>query len=157
MPHAAHEYASRLIWDDNTGEGTRSYAGYSRRYRILIDGKPALTGSADPVFRGDGTLHNPEDLFLASLSSCHMLSYLALCARQGVRVLAYEDDATGVLALRPDGSGTFESVTLRPRVTIEGDQHLALAEQLHDTAHEQCFVASSCSVPIRHEATVTTG
>ena len=86
MTIRAHEHAARLIWDGNTGGGTAGYAGYSRRYRVLVPGKPVLQGTADPVFRGEADRHNPEDLFLAAISACHMLSYLALCARQGVRV-----------------------------------------------------------------------
>ncbi len=150
----AHEYRARLIWDGNTGEGTATYAGYGRQYRVLIEGKPDLAGTADPVFRGEANKHNPEDLFLAAISSCHMLSYLALCARKGVRVLAYVDEAHGRMAVGADGGGKFEEVTLRPSVTIEGERNAALAQQLHATAHEQCFIANSCSVPIRHEASV---
>ncbi|HEX5437333.1 MAG TPA: OsmC family protein [Gemmatimonadaceae bacterium] len=155
--HGAHEYAARLVWDGNTGNGTSSYTGYSRRYHVRISGKPDLAGTADPAFRGEADMHNPEDLFLASLSACHMLSYLALCARHGVRVLAYEDDATGVLNVRADGGGRFESVMLRPRVIIQSEEHIALAMQLHDAAHDLCFIASSCSIPVRHEPTVQTG
>jgi organic hydroperoxide reductase OsmC/OhrA len=157
MTKGAHEYSARLVWDGNTGEGTSSYGGYERQYRVLIAGKPDLEGSADPMFRGDARKHNPEDLFVASLSSCHMLSYLALCARQGVRVLAYEDDACGTLVVNEDGGGKFEEVTLRPSVTIAGSENVALALHLHDAASDQCFVASSCSIPIRHIPTVKTG
>ncbi len=84
--------------------------------------KPDLTGSADPIFRGDAGVHNPEDLFIAALSSCHLLSYLALCARSKINVVAYEDNAIGTMVLRPDGGGKFESVTLRPKVTIARGQ-----------------------------------
>jgi organic hydroperoxide reductase OsmC/OhrA len=72
-------------------------------------------------------------------------------------VLAYEDEAHGRMVVQPNGAGKFEEVTLHPRVTIEGEKHAALAAQLHETAHEQCFIANSCSVPIRHAATVRTG
>lgn len=154
--HNRHEYASRLVWDDPHGDGTTDYASYSRRYRVQVAGKPELAGSADPMFRGEATRHNPEDLFLAALSSCHMLSYLALCARRGVRVLAYQDDAVGTMVLTADGGGHFETVTLRPRVTIEGTADTALALQLHHNAHALCFIANSCRVPIRHEAIIVT-
>ncbi|MBA2564200.1 MAG: OsmC family protein [Gemmatimonadetes bacterium] len=149
-----HEYAARLIWDGNTGEGTAGYTSYGRQYRVLVAGKPDLAGTADPAFRGEADKHNPEDLFLASLSACHMLFYLSLCARKGVRVLAYEDDVQGRMVMRADGGGKFEEVTLHPSVTIADGKSAALAAQLHDTAHELCFIANSCSVPIRHEATV---
>lgn len=150
-----HEYKAHLTWIGNKGEGTASYPAYGREYRVAIKGKPDLSGSANPMFRGDPARHDPEDLFLTAISSCHMLSYLALCARRGINVTAYEDNASGTLSLDGDG-GRFTEVTLRPHVTIaSGD--LALAEQLHHTAHEHCFIANSCSVPIRHEATVVQG
>ena len=154
MMKGAHEYSSRLIWDGNTGDGTATYAGYGRQYHITFAGKPDITGSADPAFRGDAAKLNPEDLFVASLSSCHMLSYLALCSLKGIRVVAYEDDAKGTMAVDADGSGRFIEVVLHPTVTIAESQHVALALDLHDLAHDQCFIANSCSIPIRHKPIV---
>jgi organic hydroperoxide reductase OsmC/OhrA len=149
----SHEYQAHILWDGNLGDGTSSYTAYGRQYRVVIAGKPELAGSANPVFRGEPGKHDPEDLFLAAIASCHMLSYLALCARAGIRVTSYEDRATGTLVLDASGGGRFEEVTLRPMVTI-ADGDAAHAAQLHQTAHEQCFIANSCSVPIRHEATI---
>lgn len=154
MMKGAHEYSSRLIWDGNSGEGTASYAGYGRQYHIDIEGKPNIAGSADPAFRGDAAKLNPEDLFVASLSSCHMLSYLALCSLKGVRVVAYEDDAKGTTTVDADGGGRFVEVVLYPKVTIADRERVALALELHDLAHSQCFIANSCSIPIRHSPTV---
>jgi organic hydroperoxide reductase OsmC/OhrA len=146
-----HEYRSRLTW---SGHATTDYATYDRNYRIVTEGKPEIAGSADAMFKGDKSRVNPEDLFVAAISSCHLLSYLALCARNHIDVASYEDDAVGTLALNPDWSGKFEEVVLRPRVTIaSGDLELAI--KLHETAHHQCFIASSCSCPIRNEPTVT--
>jgi organic hydroperoxide reductase OsmC/OhrA len=147
----AHDYKAHLIWDGNLGDGTSTYTGYGRKYRLQIEGKPDLTGSADPIFRGDANVYNPEDLFVAALSSCHLLSYLALCARSKINVVAYEDNASGTLLLRPDGGGRFESVTLRPVVTIApgGDEKRAL--ELHETAQDLCFIAASVSIPVLHE------
>jgi len=156
MTARALDYAARVIWDGNTGEGTRSYTSYDRRYRALVAGKPDLAGSADPAFRGDADAYNPEDLFLTSVSACHMLLYLSLCARKGVRVLAYEDDAQGRLVLDASGGGRFEEITLRPHVTIDDEAKAALAAELHDTAHELCFIANSCSARIRHRPTIQT-
>ena len=151
----SHDYRSRLVWEGNRGDGTSSYAAYGRQYRLGIAGKPDLRGSANPAFRGDAEMHDPEDLFLAAIAACHMLSYLALCARGGIRVVGYEDEPHGTLVLDGAGGGRFEQVTLRPVVTIaSGDAERAA--QLHHTAHEQCFIANSCSVPIRHEATIRT-
>lgn len=151
---SVHEYAAAVTWEGNTGEGTASYASYSRRWRVSVAGKHDLVGTADPAFRGEPDKHNPEDLFLAAISACHMLFYLSLCAREGIKVLAYEDDARGTLQLGADGGGQFEEITLHPNVTIEGEENTAQAFRLHDTAHRLCFIANSCSVPIRHEATV---
>src|SRR5947207_15981259 len=81
MPGKVHEYASRLVWEGNKGDGTSSYSTYGRQYRIHIGGKPDIVGSADKSFLGDPEKHDPENLFLAALSSCHLLSYLALCAK----------------------------------------------------------------------------
>lgn len=158
----AHRYEAALTWTGNEGTGTSDYRSYGRSYTVSIAGKPELRGSADPTFRGDAALHNPEDLFLAAIAGCHMLSYLSLCARRGVRVLAYEDKATGVLTLE-GGGGRFTEVELNPVVTVAGGgtgeaggADLELAERLHETAHEQCFIASSVSVPIRCNPTIRT-
>lgn len=147
----AHDYKAHLIWDGNLGDGTSTYTGYGRKYRLQIDGKPDLMGSADPIFRGDANVYNPEDLFVAALSSCHLLSYLALCARTKINVIAYEDDASGTMVMRPDGGGKFESVTLRPVVTIAPGSDEKRALELHETAHDLCFIAASVSIPILHE------
>jgi organic hydroperoxide reductase OsmC/OhrA len=157
MMKGAHEYSSRLIWDGNTGHGTASYAGYGRQYHVVVAGKPDIAGSADAAFRGDASRLNPEDLFVASLSACHMLSYLALCSLQGVRVTAYEDEAKGTMTVDADGSGKFVEVVLHPNVTIADSEHVALALNLHDTAHEQCFIANSVSIPVLHRPTVKVG
>jgi organic hydroperoxide reductase OsmC/OhrA len=147
----SHEYKSHLVWDGNRGEGTSAYTAYSRNHHFELDGKPDLPGSADPMFRGDVDRYNPEDLFLASLSSCHLLSYLHLCAVNKIKVMAYEDDASGTLVLRPDGGGKFESVTLRPKVTIAPGSDEKKALDLHDKAHELCFIAASVGIPVHHE------
>jgi organic hydroperoxide reductase OsmC/OhrA len=156
MTHLDHGFTARLVWEGNTGQGTADYAGYGRGFRIEVDGKPDLGGSAAPMFRGEAGRHNPEDLFLASLAACHMLFYLALCARHGLRVLAYQDEVRGVLSLRPDGGGRFETITLCPRVALAPGGDEALALQLHQVAHERCFIANSCGVAVRHTATIST-
>ncbi|HEY0191809.1 MAG TPA: OsmC family protein [Kofleriaceae bacterium] len=152
-----HEYRLQLLWEGNTGDGTATYRGYSREHRVSIAGKPDVIGSADPLFRGDPQRHNPEELLVAALASCHMLAYLALCARRGVRVEAYRDDATGLLALDGKGSGQFEEVVLAPQVTLAEGANLELATALHDEAHAECFIARSCNFPVRHRPTLTFG
>jgi organic hydroperoxide reductase OsmC/OhrA len=150
-----HSYEAALTWTGNEGTGTSDYRSYGRSYTVAVAGKPDLRGSADPAFRGDAALHNPEDLLVAAIAGCHMLSYLSLCARRGIRVIAYEDRASGVLSLE-GGGGRFTDVELNPVVTVAGGADLELAERLHETAHEQCFIASSVSVPIRCRPTIRT-
>lgn len=149
-----HRYQSHCRWVGNGNEGTRHYADYPRDYRIRLPGKPTLTGSADPTFRGDPALPNPEELFLAAASACHMLFYLALAAQRGIRVLDYCDAADATLLLHPDGGGAFNELVLRPVVQVHPASDLALARSLHQLAHERCFIARSSSSPIRIEATV---
>lgn len=147
-------YKTRLTWTGNRGAGTASYTEYGREYVAVMDGKPDFHGTADPKFRGDATQHNPEDLLVIALSGCHMLSYLALCARAGIVVLEYSDDASGTLVLKPGGGGHFEEVTLRPDVRLADERDTDRANELHETAHRQCFIASSCNFPVHHRATV---
>lgn len=146
-----HGYRAHVEWTGAAGGPTTSYTAYSRDFTTTIEGKPPLAGSADRLFRGDPSRHNPEDLLVAALSSCHLLSYLALAARGGVTVLAYEDDASGELAIEGNG-GHFTEVVLRPRVTIAPDSDAARAQALHVQAHADCYLASSMSFPVRIEA-----
>lgn len=154
MTIRTHEYALHAQWLGEGTGGTTTYAGYTRAIEVRVDGKAPLAVSAAAAFRGDPAKHDPEDLLLAALASCHMLSYLSLCARKRVTVLAYEDDVHATLVVHPDGSGEFESVTLRPRVTLApgADRELALA--LHEDAAKLCFIARSVKTPVRHEATI---
>jgi organic hydroperoxide reductase OsmC/OhrA len=149
-----HDYETQLKWTGARDVGTKDYAAYGRDYTIAIAGKPDLDGSADPMFRGAPDRHNPEDLFVAALSGCHMLAYLALCARAGVCVVAYSDRATGTLTFDAQGGGRFDSVTLRPTVVVADAGDAARALALHDAAHQRCFIASSSSATVRHEAVV---
>ncbi len=152
--HRDHTYRALLVWEGNLGDGTSTYQGYGRRWRVFIEGKPDLVGTADPSFRGEPQRHNPEDLLVAALSSCHMLSYLALCARNRITVVGYSDDATGTMSTTPEGGGKFTSVTLHPKVEITDPASVEAARQLHEQAHQQCFIASSVNFPVRHEAHV---
>ncbi|HUW52281.1 MAG TPA: OsmC family peroxiredoxin, partial [Rhodanobacter sp.] len=81
-----HRYRVDVEWTGNLGSGTDGYRNYSRDHEIRIAGKPPLAGSSDPVFRGDAGRHNPEDLLLTALSTCHMLSYLHMATLAGVVV-----------------------------------------------------------------------
>lgn len=146
-----HLYRINTIWTGASQGSTSSYDAYSREYVINIDGKPPFVGSADPTFRGDAALYNPEDLLLMALSACHMLSYLALCARAGIRVISYSDVATGKMAQK-NGKIRFTEVILHPLVTIEAGDVLEKARSLHDNAHHVCFIANSVNFPVLHEA-----
>ncbi len=152
-PLKEHRYSTQVRWTGNTGEGTADYRAYSRNHVISIDGKPEIPGSSDPGFRGDPSRYNPEDLLVASLSTCHMLWYLHLCAVNKIIVTAYEDNAEGVMSERSDGSGEFVRVVLKPLVTISsGDRKRAL--ELHQDAHKFCFIANSVKFPVESEPKV---
>ena len=151
--HHDHHYAASLVWTGARAGATTSYQSYSREYEFWIGDKPHIRGSADPVFRGDATLYNPEELLVIALSSCHLLSYLADCARAGVHVVAYEDAAAGTMAIR-DGKLRFVDVLLKPRVTVAEGSDLEKAQAMHESAHAGCFIANSVNFPVRHEATV---
>ncbi|HVL23140.1 MAG TPA: OsmC family protein [Thermomicrobiales bacterium] len=153
MSGKAHTYPVTVTWTGNTGEGTTTYRAYRRDHEISVDGKPVIPASSDPAFRGDPARYNPEELFVASLSQCHMLWYLHLCADNGVNVVAYVDRAEGVMAEDASGSGRFTRVTLRPGITLAPGSDAALADTLHHAAHEMCFIARSVSVPVAVEAT----
>jgi organic hydroperoxide reductase OsmC/OhrA len=146
-----HHYRAHLNWSGAAQGPTKTYESYSREWTARIEGKPGLTGSADPMFRGDPAAHNPEDLLLIALSSCHMLSYLALATRARIAVLSYEDEAEGTMVLE-GGGGRFTDVLLKPRVTVAAGADLATAERLHEQAHKVCFIAASVNFPVRHEA-----
>jgi organic hydroperoxide reductase OsmC/OhrA len=152
-PNERHEYSANIVWTGARGGPTTSYQAYSREYEFRVGAKPAMRGSADPHFRGDASAYNPEDLLVVALATCHLLSYLADCSRAGVHVLAYEDDAQGVMAVK-DGKLRFTEVVLRPRVTVARGTDLDKAHALHEQAHEGCFIASSVNFPVRHEATI---
>jgi len=150
-----HHYEVKTVWTGNNGEGTKTYRSYRRDHVINVGNKPEIPGSSDPAFRGDPSRYNPEDLLVAALSACHMLSYLHLCAINGVVVTAYEDSAHGTMQEKPDGSGEFTHVVLRPQVTIsEGEA--AKAKELHHQAHELCFIANSVKFPVEVEPAIVT-
>ncbi len=152
MAHT-HHYTLTVEWTGNTGTGTDHYRSYKRDHVVRIPGKPDIAGSSDPSFRGDPSRHNPEDMLVAALSACHMMSYLHLCTVNGVVVTAYSDQATGTMETLPDGSGRFLEVTLHPEVTVRNADMAAKAQELHHKAHELCFIANSVNFPVHCAAT----
>lgn len=152
----SHHYHTSITWTGNRGEGTSSYRNYYRDYIISIENKPDISGSSDPLFRGDATRHNPEELLLASLSACHMLWYLHLCADAGIIVSNYVDHASGEMILNADGSGRFKEVILSPEVVILNPSDIDQAIELHHKANAMCFIASSVNFPVIHQPKITT-
>lgn len=151
-----HTYAITTTWTGDRGEGTSSYRSYGRDTVLKADGPPALLASADPAFRGDPGRWNPEQLLVAALSDCHLLSYLHLCAVNGVVVTGYRDEAAGVME-QTGNSGRFTEVVLRPVVTVAEPAMIERANELHHQAHEACFIASSVSFEVRVEPTTSAG
>lgn len=147
-----HTYRTSTVWTGNTGTGTSGYRAYQRAHEVTSGTKPTILGSADASFRGDAARWNPEELLVASLSSCHLLQFLHLAADAGVVVVDYRDDATGTMEQTSDGGGRFTEVVLRPVVTVLDADRAPRCAALHERAHELCFVAASVSFPVRHEA-----
>ncbi len=149
--NTTHSYEVALQWTGNTGSGTSSYRAYGREHEVSAVGKPAIAGSSDPAFRGDSERWNPEELLVAALSQCHMLSYLHLTASAGIIVTAYTDAPLGTMNENPDGSGEFSRVLLRPTVTVADAAMRERAEALHDDAEKLCFIARSVNFPVHHQ------
>lgn len=150
-----HHYALDLTWQGNRGTGTSGYRDYGRDVLLRAVGKPDLEGSADPTFRGDATRWNPEELLLAALAQCHLLSYLHSAVNHGVVVTSYDDSPVGTMAQVGQG-GRFTEVVLRPRVTVAEAAMVETAREIHAEASANCFIAASVNFPVRHEPVVET-
>lgn len=149
----AHSFTATVRWTGNRGTGTSGYRDYARTHEVSTQGKPAIACSSDPAFRGDADRWNPEDMLVASISSCHMLWFLSLAAQAGLVVESYEDKASGTMRMNADGSGEFTEAMLRPHVTFSaGDPELA--DDLHHKAHEKCFIARSLNFEVSCEGTI---
>lgn len=158
MPRTSHRYELTLTWTGNQGSGTSGYRAYSRAHEVTAPDRPPLLGSADPTFRGEPDRWNPEQLLVAALSQCHLLSYLHLCAVAGIVVTGYTDHPRGLMTQTADGGGHFTEVVLRPQVTVTAAELAAelvdRATALHQDAHRLCFIASSVNFPVRHEPVI---
>lgn len=151
-----HEYRVGIEWLGNRGTGTSGYRDYGRQLVVRAEGKQELAGSADPTFYGDRERWNPEELLVAALAQCHMLSYLHMAVRAGVVVTAYTDEPVGTM--RQEGlGGQFTEVILRPVVTVADASMADRAREAHSEASEHCFIASSVNFPVRHEPTIVVG
>jgi organic hydroperoxide reductase OsmC/OhrA len=145
-----HVYRISMVWAGNKGTGTSSYTAYSRDHILQAPGKPEIPGSSDPSFRGSPDRYNPEELFVSTLSSCHMLWYLHLCAVNGIVVTDYRDEAKGIMTETADGGGRFIEVVLYPVVTITEAAQIVRAMELHREAGDICFIANSVNFPVKH-------
>lgn len=146
------EHRAQLSWRRTSAEFT--YESYNRAHEILFkNGGITLAASSAPAFRGDAERVDPEEAYVASLASCHMLTFLAICARKRLTLDSYEDDASGLLEKGASGRLWMATVTLRPRVRfapgIEVDA-AALAD-IHHKSHEECFIANSVKTDVRVE------
>ena len=152
MPGREHHYSLTVVWTGNSGTGTSGYRAYSRNHEVNAVGKERpIQCSSDTVFRGERGGYSPEELLVASLSGCHMLWFLHLCANAGIVVTEYVDSPTGRMLEHEDGSGEFLSVTLRPRVTVVEAARIGELAAVHDAAHSLCFIARSVRFPVIHE------
>lgn len=146
--HKQHRYHVTVTWTGNTGSGTSGYRAYERAHIISAAGKSDIPGSSDPSFRGDCARWNPEELFIASLSACHKLWYLHLCAVEGVIVTSYVDKAEGTMIEDDAHGGRITSLTLRPDVVIAAAGDINKARALHGDAHAACFLANSVNFTV---------
>jgi organic hydroperoxide reductase OsmC/OhrA len=151
-----HSYRLALTWQGNRGSGTSGYRDYGRDVLLVAAGKPDLLGSADPTFRGDASRWNPEELLVAALAQCHLLSYLHSAVNHGVVVTAYADEPVGTMEQVGQG-GRFTSVVLRPRVTVADASMVETARAIHHEASVSCFIAASVSFPVTHEPEIVVG
>ncbi|MFS0730702.1 OsmC family protein [Curtobacterium sp. 1P10AnD] len=149
-----HTYDVSVRWTGDRGSGTSGYRDYGRDHVVSAAGKHDLAGSADPTFRGDRDRWNPEELVVAALAQCHMLSYLHVAVQQGFTVVAYEDRATASLNLNRDGSGELTETTLHPVVTIREADRVEDATAAHAEANRLCFIARSVAFPVHHEPVI---
>lgn len=152
-----HIFKVALSWFSTEETSSPRSKVYRKSHRISIEGKADLEISAAKAFKGNPTLYNPEDLLLSSLVSCHMMSYLYICAQNNIEVFSYSDHAEAILAVNSDGSGRFVEVILNPEVVILNQDQIALALDLHKKANQLCFIANSCNFPVLHRPTCLAG
>jgi organic hydroperoxide reductase OsmC/OhrA len=152
-----HEYRILNRWTGNLGTGTLSYSAYSRDHELSAAAKSSvIPGSSDPLFRGDRTRYNPEELLVSALSACHMLWVLHWCADAGIVVTEYVDEPVGEMQERADGAGEFTRVVLRPRMIITDSSRTEEVLAIHARVHEVCAIARSVNFKVDQEPAVST-
>jgi organic hydroperoxide reductase OsmC/OhrA len=145
-----HHYKLTAKWHGNKGSGTSNVRTYDRSHTVSIAGKPQLHLTTDNPAVGDKTKLNPEDLLVTAVSSCHMLSYLYVCALEGVVVMDYADNVTGLMIEKESGGGQFKEVILNPEVVVAEESMIQKAIELHHRAHEICYIANSVNFEVRN-------
>ena len=144
------EHCATIHWE--RGEAEFTYEGYSRDHTWTFDGDVRVPASAAPDFLGTANRVDPEEAFVAALSSCHMLTFLAIAARKRLVVERYEDAAVGRMEKNAEGRLAVTEVRLRPRVTFGGTPPARdVIERLHETAHQHCFIGNSVRTEVRVE------
>ncbi len=151
-----HQYKLTTVWTGNTGKGTGNYRSYERSLTVMAQNKADILCTSDTAFNSDKTKHNPEELLLASISTCHLLWYLHLCSEAGVTVLEYTDNSTGTMIETAEGGGHFTEVTLYPSIVVSNESMIGKAMELHKAANKLCYIANSCNFPIYHKPTIRT-
>jgi organic hydroperoxide reductase OsmC/OhrA len=142
------EYQATVRWQRQPLEAFDD-GRYSRRHEVAFDGGAVIPASSSPAIvplpLSDASAIDPEEMFVASLASCHMLWFLSIAAGRGWRVDRYEDEAVGTLAKDAEGRLAMTEVTLRPRVRFVGEHVPGVPEvlEMHHQAHERCFIATS--------------
>ncbi|HEX2590637.1 MAG TPA: OsmC family protein [Rhizomicrobium sp.] len=143
------EHHAGLRWQRTSD--TFTYDAYNRAHEVTYkSGDIVVPSSAAPAFKGDADRVDPEEAFVASLASCHMLTFLAICARKRLTVDSYEDDAVGTLAKNAKGKLAITHVTLRPRILfapgIQVDERTLT--DIHRLSHDECFIANSVNTEV---------
>ncbi len=144
-----HHYKLTAKWEGNLGKGTLNIKGYDRSHTVSIQGKPDLHLTTDNPAVGDKSKLNPEDILVTAISSCHMLSYLYVCAKEGVIIVDYTDEATGIMVENVSGGGNFKEVTLNPICIVADASMIERAIELHHQAHEVCYIANSVNFEVK--------
>lgn len=144
-----HNYKLTAVWTGNKGEGTKNVRAYDRSHTVSIDGKPELLLTTDNPAVGDKSKLNPEDLLVSAISSCHMLSYLYVCALEGIVITSYLDNASGTMLEEANGGGSFKEIILNPIIHVADESMVEKAIELHHKAHEICYIANSVNFDVK--------
>lgn len=152
-----HTYDLNLQWTGNTGSGTMKLNAYKPAHSISHDHKATILCSTPAVFGGEQEKYSPEELLIASLSNCHMVIYLYLCALNKVNVIAYSDKPVITTEISDEGKVAITQAALNPQVVVSDTSMLDKANELHHEAHLLCPIANACKFPVHHSPTSTTG